>query len=209
MVLPAALCCCVAPCNSSAEATAALPSAAEAAARVAAMQAEKQLLQQQLQEVRRDTTVYSLCSQVLEAPSSVLCTRTAWPQQRICQLGATTACAAVQQHQQPEHSSISASLHSATDQQHVQLTTCWFVPSLHVVVLSLPLQLQQQRAAVVAELQARQAAADDVLQQFDKDIAEPVDKVRDSSSILLVSSLLHITHRLQVKQPASCMIVIQ
>lgn len=69
-------------------------------------------------------------------------------------------------------------------------------------MLSLPLQLQQQRAAVDAELQARQAAADDVLQQFDKDIAEPVDKVRDSSNILLVSSLLH--YHAQAAGEAAC-----
>jgi hypothetical protein len=43
-------------------------------------------------------------------------------------------------------------------------------------------QLQQQQAAVEGELQARQAAADDVLQEFDRDIADPVDKVRRDNS---------------------------
>jgi hypothetical protein len=39
----------------------------------------------------------------------------------------------------------------------------------------------QQQAAVEAELQARQAAADDVLQEFDRDIADPVEQVRPAA----------------------------
>lgn len=62
-------------------------------------------------------------------------------------------------------------------------------------------ELQQQRAAVDAELQARQAAADDVLQQFDKDIAEPVDKVYTATKQWVQTARDGILQELDAMQP--------
>jgi hypothetical protein len=71
--------------------------------------------------------------------------------------------------------------------------------------------LQQQQAAVEGELQARQAAADDLLQEFDRDIADPVDKVSDNSStaqqldtcFILQIGVYEATHVIQLSSTAT------
>jgi hypothetical protein len=189
--------------STSGEAATALPSAAEAAATVAAMQAERQLLQQQLKEVRPHSSTTHPCMQML--------------QHRFCSgVGISTALMYL-----AHWSSILHMPYTSIQSQYI--SSCFQRPSAHSSDLSscVPAchalrlvdcrqpQLQQQQAAVEVELQARQAAADDVLQEFDRDIADPVDKVRDHSSSAQASDTDALCCSLPMSQPVICSVAEQ